>query len=230
MTFDRYGQFGCIIADPNWRYDNWTAAKNGAASSAYECADTKDIANLGVQRFAAKDCYLLLWCTGPKVATGDHVLVAESWGFEPVTLAPWVKTLPKKEDISTGIGFWWQSATEIMVLCRRGKPKRKKDAPHELGLLYGEDRSFYAPKSRKHSEKPLGIHEWLERTVEGPYLELFARRERPGWTCLGHDTGWHLTPEGVVEYAPIRSGSDEAVRVGGEGLRPEGQETYELPM
>jgi N6-adenosine-specific RNA methylase IME4 len=42
-----------------------------------------------------------------------------------------------------------------------------------------------APRGR-HSEKPEEVYNRIERLVDGPYLELFARRERPGWTCLGH--------------------------------------------
>lgn len=197
------GPFGCIYADPNWKYENWSAPCHGAAVSAYETSSTEEIAacGLAVQNLlAAKDCYLALWCTGPKVVVGDHVTVARAWGFEPVSMAPWVKTLPKSEDIATGIGFWFQGAAEYLIICRKGKPKRKKDAPHVLGLLYGEDRVFYAPKSRKHSEKPIGIQEWLERTVEGPYCELYARKQRDGWSCIGHDLGTHLGPTGISEW------------------------------
>lgn len=192
--------FGCAIADPNWGYDNWTDSKNGAAASAYETAGTEEIAKLGVGSLFAKDAYLAMWCTGPKVATGDHVVVARAWGFEPVTMCPWVKTLPKQADIATGIGFWFQGAAEYLIICRRGKPKRRPGAPHVLGLLYGDDRVFYAPRSRKHSEKPLGVQEWLERTVEGPYVELFARSARAGWTGYGRDLGWNLTEKGVEPW------------------------------
>jgi len=35
--------------------------------------------------------------------------------------------------------------------------------------------------------KPDGIHERIERLVAGPYLELFARQSRPGWTTWGNE-------------------------------------------
>ncbi len=41
---------------------------------------------------------------------------------------------------------------------------------------------------REHSRKPDGIHERIERLVAGPYLELFARQQRPGWTVWGNQT------------------------------------------
>ena len=37
-----------------------------------------------------------------------------------------------------------------------------------------------------HSRKPDSVHEIAE-TLPGPYLELFARRTRPGWTVFGND-------------------------------------------
>ena len=43
-----------------------------------------------------------------------------------------------------------------------------------------------APNLR-HSQKPDAIHDRIEALLDGPYLELFARRERPGWTCLGNE-------------------------------------------
>ena len=47
----------------------------------------------------------------------------------------------------------------------------------------------------RHSEKPEAIQSEIERLVHGPYLEMFARRARPGWTlrqaqgrlCIGGD-------------------------------------------
>jgi N6-adenosine-specific RNA methylase IME4 len=46
--------------------------------------------------------------------------------------------------------------------------------------------SFEAPVGR-HSEKPDESYELIERLAPGPYVELFARRKRPGWTCLGNE-------------------------------------------
>ena len=41
---------------------------------------------------------------------------------------------------------------------------------------------------REHSRKPDEAHERIERLVGGPYLELFARTSRPGWTSWGNQT------------------------------------------
>lgn len=193
-------KFSTIIADPNWSYANFTKTAHGAAVSSYETASTEDIAAIPVADFAARDAILLLWVTWPKVM--DAVKVIDAWGFEYVTGCPWVKTRPKSGDIYTGIGFWFQSASEQLWVCRKGKPKRKKFPI--LGLLEGDPKQFYAPASRAHSQKPVEIHKWAEAVCPGPYLELWATRETPGWTCYGLSLGTRLTPEGVVKVAPVQ--------------------------
>ena len=40
---------------------------------------------------------------------------------------------------------------------------------------------------REHSRKPDEVVAGIERLVPGPYLELFARETRPGWTAWGNE-------------------------------------------
>lgn len=99
--------------------------------------------------------------------------------------------------VRRGVGFWTQSASEMLLIGRRGAPKRKGGREdNEIGLLVGEDRVFYHPIG-KHSKKPEDIQSWLEKEFDGPRLELFARRERDGWACIGLDTGWILSARGM---------------------------------
>jgi hypothetical protein len=39
------------------------------------------------------------------------------------------------------------------------------------------------------SRKPDVLRERIERLVDGPYLELFARETKPGWDALGAEVG-----------------------------------------
>lgn len=189
----------CVIADPPWHYQNWTDKKNGAAVSNYDTMALEEIARLPINEWVDKNAILALWCTWPKLT--DGLYVANAWGFEYVSGFPWVKTTPAKSEIYTGIGFWAQSCSEIVMICRRGKPKTKRSPV--LGLLTEEDRQFYAPATRKHSRKPYGLHEYLEDRCSGPYLELFATEQRQGWTCLGLSLGTRLSEHGVEECAPV---------------------------
>lgn len=114
----------------------------------------------------------------------------------------WWKKLRAKVwlKIRRGIGFWTQSASEIVIIAVKGNPKRR-DARDEtlIGLLHGEDRVFYHP-IQEHSKKPEDIQSWLERRADGPYLELFATRERENWTCIGYNTGFRLTENGAEPF------------------------------
>ena len=39
----------------------------------------------------------------------------------------------------------------------------------------------------QHSRKPLEAYRRIERSCEGPRLEMFAREPRDGWTVWGND-------------------------------------------
>ena len=106
--------YGAILADPPWRYKNWTKAKNGAASSAMETMAVEDIAAVPVQTWAARDSFLFLWVTWPKLPQGLQVMKA--WGFEFITLAPWVKYTPSTANLRTGTGFWVRGVSEGLII------------------------------------------------------------------------------------------------------------------
>jgi hypothetical protein len=42
---------------------------------------------------------------------------------------------------------------------------------------------------RQHSRKPEALRARIERYCAGPYAELFARSERPGWAAWGFEVG-----------------------------------------
>lgn len=210
---------GVILADNPWSYKNWSSTAHGAQKAHYDGMETADIAAIPVaEKFAAKDCVLALWGTWPKVA--DAIQVMRAWGFEQVTGLPWVKIVPDKGRLAmlkkaqkaakgnvpdgamivpikpkTGTGFWFQGASEYLLIGVRGNPARNK-LPI-LALLTGDPATFFAP-IRGHSKKPPEIHEWVEQKMpDGPYLELFATEQREGWITLGKSLGHELGPWGV---------------------------------
>jgi N6-adenosine-specific RNA methylase IME4 len=44
-----------------------------------------------------------------------------------------------------------------------------------------------APR-REHSRKPDETHDRIAALVDGPYLELFGRQSRTGWTVWGNES------------------------------------------
>jgi N6-adenosine-specific RNA methylase IME4 len=186
--------FGAILADPPWGFQAWDGMDKKVASrgsvTPYQTMEMADIANLPVAELAADDCALFCWVVWPTLP--EAIDVIRAWGFTYKTCGfAWMKA-----DVSTinlfddpvdaymGLGYWTRANSEVCLLATRGKPKRL-NADVRQGII--------APR-REHSRKPDGIHERIERLVAGPYLELFARQRRPGWTVWGNQ---------VDKFAPV---------------------------
>jgi N6-adenosine-specific RNA methylase IME4 len=189
-----HNHFGAILADPPWRFRTWnkaTAVKkrrgNGTFVSAevhYPSMAIEDIVALPIGDLAADDCCLFLWTCWPTLL--DALAAIEAWGFEFKTCAfDWMKAhagqiemFREDSDALMGMGYWTRANSEPFLLATRGKPKR----------LNADVRQGIITPRREHSRKPEGVHERIERLVAGPYLELFARQQRSGWTVWGNET------------------------------------------
>jgi len=188
------GGFQVLLVDCPWKYRNWSAKAHGAAASHYPGMEYEALRDVPVQDWAADDSMIFQWGTWPKADQAMDLL--RDWGFNYVTGFPWVKVVPSSGEIRRGIGFWSQSASEFLLIGRRGKPKSEKLEKQVIGMLCGSERQFYAP-IREHSQKPMAIQEYVEARFDGPFLELFAVRDQDGWGCWGHGTGWHVYPGGA---------------------------------
>lgn len=182
MTFPA-GKYGAIMTDPPWEFRVWSRKGTGrSAESHYNTMSTATIAEIPVSEWAAPDCALFMWATWPTMQ--DAYKLIDAWGFTYKTCAfVWVKGegLPLfPEDIKTqvGMGYWTRANTEVCLLATRGRPKR----------LNADVRQVIIDKRREHSRKPDDVHKRIERLVEGPYLEMFARAPREGWTAWGNET------------------------------------------
>jgi N6-adenosine-specific RNA methylase IME4 len=178
------GHFGAILADPPWQFARWGGPHISARSKyqPYPSIGMADLSALSIGDLGLKDCVLFCWVTWPMLL--ECLSVIEAWGFTYKTCAfSWMKADPYRlfADDKTpfaGLGYWTRANTEACLLATRGKPKRL-NADVRQGII--------APR-REHSRKPDGVHERIERLVAGPYLELFARQTRPGWTSWGNET------------------------------------------
>lgn len=176
--------FGAILADPPWSFEVWSkdTGSGRSPSAHYVTQSTGDICALPVAELAAPDCALFMWACWPTMRDAFRVL--DAWGFTYKTCAfTWLKADPYRlfADDATpfaGMGYWTRANSEVCLLATRGKPKRL-NADVRQGII--------APR-REHSRKPDCVHERIERLVAGPYVELFARQERPGWTAWGNET------------------------------------------
>jgi N6-adenosine-specific RNA methylase IME4 len=115
------------------------------------------------------------------------------------------------------MGYWTRANTEPCLLATRGRPKR----------LNADVRQAIIEPRREHSRKPDGIHKRIERLVAGPYLELFARQQRPGWDVWGNEVDKFAQPDNYNPTDDFSRSIDEAYRVirerkanGGKGWTP----------
>ncbi len=187
------------------------------ASSHYQCLPLSKIltflddtrlpnTDLPISECIANNAHLWLWVPNAFVIEGVGAQVARAWGFEPKTLVTWAKGrltidyLPDSEPPlpfakiihQIGQGSWIRNSTEQLIFCVSGKaPPAVRNLP-SMHLSPDEtetvlpDEYLLEPRTQ-HSRKPDTIHRWAERLSPGPRLELFARREQPGWVTLGHE-------------------------------------------
>ena len=188
--------YSVILADPPVPFEAWGKRPGGidsrAAEAHYNTMSWEDLSALGplVQRVAAPNACLFLWLCQPLLI--ETLRLVEAWGFQYKTKAfSWVKLTPQRGmSFHVGMGYWTRANTEDVLLCTQGAPQRlRKDVYQVLASLMeapDETPAVLAPV-RRHSQKPEEVQDRVERLVAGPYLELFARRQRPGWTCLGNE-------------------------------------------
>lgn len=197
--------YGCILADPPWQFSLRSpkgmgrspdgivphpfGARANYAERHYKTMPLREILDLPVGALAAKDCALFMWCVDPMLP--QAIQVGEHWGFTYKTVAfVWAKlrrtTSRRGGDMADawhklfpmGTGYWTRANPELCLLFTRGAPRRRSTAERKL---------IVAPR-REHSRKPDDAHERIERLVDGPRVELFARQQRPGWDVWGNET------------------------------------------
>lgn len=200
MRFPKGKKFKVIMADPPWPYQTWG---NGAQVPArgeqpYETMSLDELQKLPVSEAAADDCVLVMWVISSHVAKA--IMLGICWGFEFKTLGfVWEKT--QKGDptkLKMGMGKWLRQECEISLLFTRGKPKRVS-----AGV-----RQVIQEPAREHSRKPDVAYERLEELCAGPYLELFSRTDRKGWTAWGDQTGHFNTARALPNKGRARSAAD----------------------
>lgn len=176
--------FSAVLCDPPWKFKSWTPKGGGHGLPEYPTMHWTDLASLPVKTLCTDDAVMFMWITWPHLK--DALRLLEAWGFEYKTCAfSWIKANASQidmfrddSDVQVGMGYWTRANSEVCLLAVRGKPKR----------LNADVRQGIVEPRREHSRKPDCVYGRIERLVAGPYLELFARNEREGWTSWGNQT------------------------------------------
>ncbi len=161
-------RFVTIVLDPPWDWgDEGDADQFGRARPTYHTMGIDEVRALPVGDLAADNAHLYLWITNRSLPKGFDLL--EAWGFRYVTMLTWCKP-------HFGMGNYYRGSTEQVLFGVRGS----------LGLLRHDVGTWFeAPRGDKHSAKPIAFYEMVETCSPGPWLEMFARSERPGWRAWG---------------------------------------------
>ena len=163
------GGFATVVADPPWRYTD----QSPRVRPGYELMSTDAIAGLPVELITAPRAFCWLWTTNAFLPDGLRVL--DAWGFAYRTNVVWEK-ISASGGVRIGVGHYVRNAHELILVGTRG------------GLCVRPGDRFpsvvRAPRGA-HSEKPEVFQDLIETASPGPRLELFARRQRPGWRCWG---------------------------------------------
>lgn len=167
-----------VVSDCPWHFSDKLPGDSRGAEKQYDVLTIDEICNF--QDFhtqnIAEDAVLFLWRVSSQVQNAYKVMNA--WGFKEHSEIVWDKlTVTGKEWF--GMGRIVRGAHESCIIATRGKG---------ASLVKSKSiRSRFGAQVGKHSEKPEEFYKIVETLFDGPYLELFGRKLRAGWTVLGNE-------------------------------------------
>jgi len=143
----------------------------------YGTLSLDEIKSLPVVDCAAAVAHLYLWV--PNALLQEGLEVMKAWGFTYKGNIVWYKIRKDGGPDGRGVGFYFRNVTEIILFGVRGKNART--------LSPGRSQvNIISKQKREHSRKPDEIYPIIEKCSRGPFLELFARTKRKGWTVWGN--------------------------------------------
>lgn len=180
--------FGTVLADPPWRFVNRTGkvAPEHRRLSRYQTLTTDEICALPVSAGMAERAHCYLWV--PNALLPDGLRVMAAWGFDYKSNIVWHKVRKDGGSDGRGVGFYFRNVTELLLFGTRGKNSRTlPPGRRQVNML--------ASRKREHSRKPDEQYALIESCSWGPYLELFGRGVREGWTVWGNQATEDYEPD-----------------------------------
>lgn len=165
-----------VAADPPWAFGDKLPGASRGAEKNYDVMQVYDVCTY-LRMFGdpcAPDALLFLWRVASQVE--EAYSVVRAWGFTPKTELVWIKQTPAGKRWF-GMGRILRASHETCIVAARGK--------YSSLILNKSTRTTFAAPVAEHSAKPDMFYDIVEKLVEGPRLELFARKQRPGWDCFG---------------------------------------------
>lgn len=184
------GGFQTVLADPPWRFQNRTGkvAPEHRRLDRYSTMSLDDICALPVDAVTAKNAHLYLWV--PNALLPDGIRVMEEWGFKYKSNLVWAKRRKDGGPDGRGVGFYFRNVTELILFGVKGSMRTLAPARSQVNMI--------ETRKREHSRKPDEQYDLIEQCSPGPYLEMFARYPRDGWTVWGDESAPEHQPRGQV--------------------------------
>ncbi len=168
-------EYRTILIDPPWPENGGGKIKRGAdrhypTMSVSDCQRTILMAK---PYQPAENAHLYLWSTSNYLM---HVRgMMDFIGFRYVACIPWDKQI-------AGLGQYFRTQAEFLCFGVRGKGMCSSVRTESNGVV-----GMISEKRTKHSRKPEAAYALIESRSRGPYLEMFARRQRIGWDSWGNE-------------------------------------------
>ena len=195
-----------VVIDPPWKKSNGGIGHASLQPSTHYDVQNKyeivkTINGWMTHHVVAPEAHLYMWTVNTFSAGSDQgilpaLYVCEEIGFKPITLVPWVKT---NVGSPTPYGMRYTEMCIFAVRYRKGMGKNTRysgtdlveSVPNSKGLCSSKD--YISAPRRQHSRKPEEFYSWVESRSRGPYLDLYSRTTRPGWTTEGNQVGtWNV--------------------------------------
>ena len=172
-------RYRTIVADPPWEYPDGFAGRSRTPGKwegpvrrpplPYPSMTLEQIAALPLADLADADCRLFLWTTNRYLPNAWGLL--DGWGFRYKQTLTWMKL--------DGLNGSVAPNSEFLIVAVKGSPARLSRLPNAV-LAHSQ--------TKTHSKKPEMFLDYIEQISPGPYLELFARRNRLGWDTWGNES------------------------------------------
>ena len=193
--------FNCIVVDPPWpmpetgkvtsksrtkkgiyqtkegrvvNSDWWDRFSGKTTKIPYSIMSVEEIKSLKIP--SSDNAHLYLWTINRHIE--NAYTISRAWGFKPSSLLTWCKPT-----MGIGFGGTYCNSAEFCLFCRKGKLKAKR----RIDSTWFNWSRPYINGHIAHSAKPEAFQDMVESVSPGPYLELFARRHRLGWTVWGNE-------------------------------------------
>lgn len=181
-------RYRTIVCDPPWPYEEgwpgWGKSREERMALPYPSMTLQEIAAVDVACLAEPEAYLFLWTTSRHLEASYSIVRA--WTFVPRQVLVWCK-----QPTGTGApGGMFATTTEFIIIAQRIGPASHARGRRTLGNRIAS--SWFQWPRGAHSAKPEAFLDLVESVSPGPYLELFARRQRLGWDTWGDEALEHV--------------------------------------